>query len=354
LFPFLYPGESKYSTKVFARPSAGKTVNRSEEEMNTFLFILKVLLYGWILSLIELIRIICARCRQNKRREGESEREKRAARVPCIPITHAAFVRPDPLIYSQHHLFKLGIAVTWDNPDIELFLNGVLVSSKELQPATTYEIRARIWNNSFTAPVVLMPVHFSYLDFGVANPNVPISSTKVDVGVKGGPNHPAFAAVPWTTPAQAGVYCIQVKLEPPDDLNWENNLGQENTKVGQSNSPVEFTFKLRNDTDRERRYRFEVDTYSLLLKDPCLEEKDERERERLNRLKQQAPGNFPIPVDWTVEIVPDTPVLAVNDEITIIVTITPPQGFVGTKDFNVNAFHDGGMAGGVTLKVVGS
>jgi hypothetical protein len=76
--------------------------------------------------------------------------------------------------------------------------------------------------------------------------------------------------------------------------------------------------------------------------------------ERLNRLKQQAPGNFPIPVDWTVEIVPDTPVLAVNDEITIIVTITPPQGFVGTKDFNVNAFHDDGMAGGVTLKVVGS
>ena len=64
----------------------------------------------------------------------------------------------------------------------------------------------------------------TFLFVSQPNPNVPIRSTKVDVGVKGGPNHPAFAAVPWTTPAQAGVYCIQVKLEPPDDLNCLEGL----------------------------------------------------------------------------------------------------------------------------------
>jgi hypothetical protein len=47
-------------------------------------------------------------------------------------------------------------------------------------------------------------------------------------------------------------------------------------------------------------------------------------------------------------------VLAPNDQITITVTITPPNGFVGTEVFNVNAFHDNTPAGGVTLTVVGS
>lgn len=320
--------------------------------MRRLLFILRTILYGWILALIELIRLICRRCRQNKRREGESDRDRRAAKVPCVPINEQAYVRPDPLIYAQFYLMKLGLAVTWNNPDIQLYLNGVPVSSSLLQPGTKYEIRARIWNNSFTAPVALLPVHFSYLDFGAGTISVPIDSTKLDLGVKGGPNHPAFASVPWTTPTQAGHYCIQVRLDPPDDLNWENNLGQENTNVGESHSPVAFNFTLRNNTQRQHRYRFEVDTYGIPPPDPCAEKEDDhRRRERLRRHRR---GDFPVPPGWTVEINPDAPVLAPNDEITINVTITPPAGFVGTQDFNVNAFHEGGLAGGVTLTVVAS
>ena len=320
--------------------------------MRTFLAVLRALLYGWILAIIALIRLILRRCRENKRRDGESVRDHRAAKVPCVPIDRPEHVRPDPLIYAQFYLMKLGLAVTWDNPDIQLYLNGLPVSSDLLQPGTAYEIRARIWNNSFTAPVALLPVHFSFLDFGAGTISVPIGSTKVDLGVKGGPNHPAFASMQWITPAQAGHYCIQVRLDPPDDLNWENNLGQENTNVGESHSPVGFKFQLRNNTQRQHRYRFEVDTYRLIPPDPCKEKEDERQRrERLNRHRR---GNFPILGGWTVDISPDAPLLAPNDEITITATITPPDGFVGTEVFNVNAFHEDGAAGGVTLTVVGS
>ncbi|HYE15408.1 MAG TPA: hypothetical protein VD968_13275 [Pyrinomonadaceae bacterium] len=318
--------------------------------MRGLAFILRTLLYGWLLALIELIKKILRRCRAGKRRGGESERDRRSSRVPCVPIDEPAFVRPDPLIYAQFYLMKLGLAVTWDNPDIQLRLNGAPVSSSLLKPATTYEIVARVWNNSFTAPVAAMPVHFSYLDFGAGTVSVPIGSTKIDLGVKGGPDHPAFAAVPWTTPAEPGHYCIQVLLDPPDDINSFNNLGQENTNVGEAHSPAVFTFKLRNDTARERRYRFEVDSYHLVPSGPCRERWGEEERRA--RLQLHARGKHPVPAGWGVSITPDAPVLAPGDEITVTASFEPPNGFAGAQDFNVNALHDDGLAGGVTLTVL--
>src|SRR4051794_36811621 len=73
-------------------------------------------------------------------------RRSRDADSNCIPIRHPAFHRPDPLIYAQYYLMSLGLAVTWDNPDIELRRNGVAVSSSLVQPDTDYEIVARVWN----------------------------------------------------------------------------------------------------------------------------------------------------------------------------------------------------------------
>ena len=67
----------------------------------------------------------------------------------CVPINHPNFKRPDPLIYDQYYLMSLGLAVTWQNPDIEILQGGVPVASTfELLPATSYTIRARIWNSS--------------------------------------------------------------------------------------------------------------------------------------------------------------------------------------------------------------
>ncbi len=162
--------------------------------------------------------------------------------------------------------------MTWDNPDIVLTRQGVVVSSDSLQPATDYEIVARIWNGSMNCPVVSLPVYFSFLRFGIGTTSTSIGKTRkthVDLGVKGGTGCPAFAFMSWTTPAVPGHYCIQVRLAPPDDLVPENNVGQENTMVVPAHSPAEATFALRNETRVTRRYAFRVDAYEIPSAPPC-------------------------------------------------------------------------------------
>jgi hypothetical protein len=58
-----------------------------------------------------------------------------------------------------------------------------------------------------------------------------------------------------------------------------------------------------------------------------------------------------VPAGWQVIIDPDTPSLAPGQSIPITVTATPPGGFIGSQILNVNASHDAGLAGGVTLTV---
>ncbi|MDQ3935545.1 MAG: hypothetical protein M3340_13035 [Actinomycetota bacterium] len=299
---------------------------------------------------MELIRLLRRVWRRKKDRpEG---REGKTARAPCVPIDHPSFVRPDPLIYAQHHLMKLGLAVTWDNPDIQLRRDGAPVSSSLLEPDTDYEVVARIWNASVDGPVVQMPVHFSFLDFGAGTVSVPIDSTQVNVGVKGAPGNPAFTSVMWRTPATPGHYCLQVLLKPADDVNFENNLGQENTDVGHAGSPAHFEFKLRNDTREPHAYRFLVDAYRIPPRDPCARRDPEGARRK--RLAKQAAGNHPLPDGWQVDIDPSNPSLDPNEEIEVAVAITPPDGWSGTQYVNVNAYHEDGPAGGVTLVVQGS
>ena len=310
----------------------------------SILTISRTILYGWIVALIRLLRALLAR-----KPDGRSERERRAARTHCVPIEEPAFVRPDPLLYSQQHLMALGLSVTWDNPDIVLSKNGTPVPSHQLEPGTTYDVQARIWNDSFDAPAINVAVHLSYLDFGIGTTPIPVGTTTIDVGVKGGPNHPAFATVPWRTPDRPGHYCLQVLLDPIDDRDTTNNLGQENTDVGVAHSPVMFRFTLRNDTRRPHRYRFETDAYELGRRPSCDDEKSRRER-----LERHRRGHHPLPAGFHVEIEPATPSLPPGEEVPIDVTITPPFGFVGTQRVNVDAFDEQGPAGGVTLTVVGA
>ncbi len=241
-----------------------------------------------------------------------------------------------------------GLVVTWDNPDIALYRNGALVPSSQLASDTEYEIVARIWNNSTDAPVAMLPVVFSYLSFGIATLSHPIASDTVNLGVKGGPNHPAFARVKWRTPTAAGHYCIQVFLDWFDDANPNNNLGQENTLVRTAHSPADFLFVLRNNTAQRQLYRFEVDTYRL----PRIPYCDPGKRTASGRISEQHNRqNFPVPPGWRVEINPPHPVLAPAEEKSIAVRITPPAGFTGNQGFNVNAFYEHVFAGGVTLYV---
>lgn len=309
--------------------------------VRAFLAFMRAVLYGWLLSLIELCKELREVCRDWKRKTKDPDKPG-----TCHPIDHPAFLRPDPLLYSQRALTAQGLAVTWDNPDIQLLRGGVPVPSSQLETSTTYEVRVRVWNNSLEAPVVHMPVRLSFLDFGIGAQAIAIGDAFADVGVKGSATQPSFVSIPWTTPATPGHFCLQALLDPIDDLDFTNNLGQENTDVAQATSPAEFTFALRNDTRRTRRYRFETDAYAIPALLPCAEAG--APRQRLNRHRR---GNHPLPPGFTVEIDPQAPSLAPDQSIPVRVRVTPPNAFTGRQPVNVNAFHEGGFAGGVTLTV---
>jgi len=316
--------------------------------MKMFLFIVKTLLYGWLVALRLLSRFICDLLKQWCQRFQHGTGPTRRT---CAPINDPAFVRPDPLIYDQYYLSGLGLDVTWDNPDIQLYLNGAPVSSSQLQLVTTYEVLAQIWNNSTEAPAVNMLVAFSFREFGVGTVSVPIGTTRIDLGVKGGPNCPAFARTLWTTPTTPGHYCLQVLLQPVDDSNTQNNLGQENTDVGSAHSSAAFVFTLRNNTDRSHSYKFSIDAYAPGSPVPC-NGSGNPEEDRRARLARHRRGSHPVPAGWQVRIDPEAPSLAPRQATPITVTATPPTGFSGNQTLNVNALHERGLAGGVTLTVM--
>lgn len=328
------------------------------------LAILRALAYEWVFALVALVRRLCELIRLwwSRRDDG---RARKASPSPCNPIDEPAFHRPDPLIYSQYDLMAQGFAVTWDNPDIILRQGGVGPPASSLDPATEYEIVARIWNNSTNAPVVGLPVFFYYLSFGSGVKGHVIGATAVNLGVKGGPGHPAFASMKWTTPPGPGHYCVMVLLVPVDDLNFANNLGQENVNVAKPKSPAEFTFLLRNEKRRDEQFRFEVDTYRLPELPPCdqrqppppfvraSDEQGPRMPETIARTvpRQHDRRNYPIPAGWTVDIAPGEPNLPAGAEMPIRVTLDAPAGFHGRQPFNVNVFDREGFTGGVTLVV---
>lgn len=316
--------------------------------------LLKGLAYGWVVNLIKLFKRFCRSLRGFCRYLQQGGAAK-ADPNRCTAIDNPAFQRPDPCIYDQYYLMSLGLAVTWENPDITLLLNGAPVIETQLLPSTEYTIRAVIWNNSYEAPVVGMPVQFSFLSFGVATTSTPIAATTVDLGVKGGPGCPAVVEVAWITPSVPGHYCIQVQFECFDDANPDNNLGQENTQVVPAASPATFSFTLRNDTKGDKRYSFEFDTYTIPPLPPCpptpVAARISRS-ERLRELRERNDrANFPIPTEWTIDMSPETVTLAAGEERVIAVEITPAATFHGQQPINITASHQDGHAGGVTVLV---
>ena len=304
---------------------------------SNLLSLLRLILYGWIIALCRFLKILC-------RRKGDPHPPK----TGCAPISHPSFVRPDPLLYSQRALIAQGLAVTYENPDISLSFGGVPVGSHELEPGKTYDVTTRVWNNSLVAPAIAMPVHLSFLDFGVGTEPIPIASGTVDVGVKGSVGQPAFVTIPWTTPVTPGHYCLQVLLDPVDDVDRLNNLGQENTDVQAAHSPAEFEFRLRNNTGLARRYHFEFDSYQIPALAECQDVRPDADA--LLRIHRRA--THPVPAGFAVQINPATPMLNPAESVLITVKVDPPAGFLGRQAINVNAFHDQGFAGGVTLTCV--
>lgn len=318
---------------------------------------LKGITYEWILALVAILKSLCKGLKEIFCRPKLPHSEEEEGTKGCAEVSHPSFHRPDPTIYSQTYLMELGLAVTWDNPDISFFRNGVQAPEGALITNTEYEIQATVWNNSFDAPIVGLRVDFSFMSFGVTTTTTPIGSTVVDLGVKGGAKHPAIAKIPWVTPA-VGHHCLVVELFWIDDANPRNNVGHNNTNVVEATSPAVFDFTLRNSTEREHAYRMAADTYTLPDRTDC-------DQVALRKLSKEAKwreiqnlhnrNNFPIPTGWTVEFSPNNVTLAPGQEVVIGVSITPPDTFVGQQPFNVHAIDEQGhFVGGVTVTVTKS
>jgi hypothetical protein len=228
-------------------------------------------------------------------------------------------------------------------------------------------VRATIYNGSNEAPAIGMPVDFSFLSFGVGTVSHPIGTTPVNLPVNGAPGHPATAIMNWHTPKEEGHYCLQVRLNWADDANPNNNLGQENTNVGVAHSPAVFTFPVRNSDVVRNLIHLTADGYALPERADCREVKGERlkrdmaqgdddDRKDAKRLwcaqlaQRHAPDRFPVPQGWAVDIQPNDFVLAAGAQRDVVVTITPPDDFHGTRPININAFDaNSHLLGGVTL-----
>ncbi len=285
------------------------------------------------------------------------------SRNPCMPIPPEVYRRPDPLIYSQHYLMAQGLAVTWNNPDIELREAGVPVSSHDLKPGRTYEIVASIWNGSVDAPAVGLLVQFSYLQFGVGTQKHPIGQTTINLPAKGAAGLPVPAVMLWTTPSTPGHYCLQVELVWGDDANPHNNLGQENVDVKPLNSPrARFEFPVHNPTQLPLALELAADFYALPARLPCerrrvgatnvpaAEERSAREREAMVRHGRRL---FYVPETWRVAVEPAEVSLRPGETRNVVVDVTAPDGFRGRQNININAFAAGELTGGVTLTVEG-
>jgi hypothetical protein len=340
------------------------------------LFFAIFLIFLILIGLFVLSRIISRYVRTRCRKATRDQKGRGSAGyigAPSLKIPSHTYKRPDPLIYSQTYLMSKGLAVTWDNPDILLELNGIEVPSNNLAKDTIYRIKARIWNGSTEAPAVNLLVRFYYLSFGIGTVRNYIGKDFVDLPVKGAPGQPAIAEHDWKTPSQEGHYCLQVELVWPDDANPANNLGQENCDVKALNSPnAVFQFPVRNDSHFSRIIRLEADSYTIPPLLPCnykqleisdkiadlevrmngessgtLTEEGRRSAMLFLRHRREA---YPVPDDCTIEFL-SADVLNLNPEEEQIVTvkISTDRPFVDKQAININAFVESDLIGGVTL-----
>jgi hypothetical protein len=340
--------------------------------VNRMLQLIYGLVIGWLINLARLLNVLSEE-RQRKdrlRKDGEIY-------TKCQPIPPQVYKRPDPLIYSQSYLMSLGLGVTWDNPDIQLYevtssgTRGAPVSSHLLKAGRLYEIDATIYNGSTVAPAMDMPVEFSYLSFGIGTASNAIGTDKVNLPVKGAPGHPANAVIRWRTPREKGHYCIQVRLIWNDDANPLNNLGQENVDVGISASPAAYTFTVGNHDEGAKRIRFEADAYTLGELPECDPEfdperygnirgrvltEDEREAGRSltqRRIRRHLRGSHAIPEGWKVIFSPEAVELKSGEEKSVTAKVTPPDGWTGRQTVNVHGFDNANrLIGGVTLHTI--
>ena len=171
-------------------------------------------------------------------------REKTPYGDPCVVIPGHIAHKPDPCIYDQFLLMQLQQPVTWDNPDVRIFLKGVEQYTYNLTVSTEYDVEVTIHNSSRDKPALGTSVDVHWIEFGAGGQiKHPITIAATDVPVWPGTS---TVAAKWKTPDVPGHYCIEVELSHPDDGNPANNRGWNNTQVYAAHSPVDRDIRIFN------------------------------------------------------------------------------------------------------------
>ena len=164
-------------------------------------------------------------------------REKTPAGDPCVVVPGHLIRKPDPCIYDQFLLMQLNQPVTWDNPDVRIFLNGVEQYTYNLTADTEYDVEVTVHNSSRDKPA---DRHHGRRPLDRVRRRRPDPPSDRRVRARTCRSGPALrssrpSGAPRTTP---GHYCIEVELSHPDDGNPANNRGWNNTQVYAAIPPV--------------------------------------------------------------------------------------------------------------------
>jgi len=153
---------------------------------------------------------------------------------------------PDPYLYSQDDPSTwddpAGEA-TWDNPDIDISLDGVAV--EWMTQNEEHEIVVTVHNNGIIG-ADSTTVILSYAAFGGGVSWSEVGRTTVS------PTHDAPETATFKfTPTLAHGACLRVDLSHPDERDEKkiNNIGYENVNVVEMASPGLGTFHVGNPTD---------------------------------------------------------------------------------------------------------
>ena len=160
----------------------------------------------------------------------------------------------DPYIYSQQDGNTWHLAdgrYTYDNPCIKIYEvdkdnQETYVDSNELVYDRNYKVRIQIYNN---LDVICedVEVTLSWAMFSVSNDwhlITTLGPVEVDVQ-ESSSTEIAEVAIEWS-PGFVGHICLSAKISYLYDENEGNNVGQENTDVGISDSPAESWFLVSN------------------------------------------------------------------------------------------------------------
>lgn len=170
--------------------------------------------------------------------------EKTPEGDPCVVVPGRVIRKPDPCIYDQFLLMQLNQPVTWDNPDVAIFLGGVEQYTYDLKVSTEYDVAITVHNSSRDEAADGTRVEVRWIEFGAGGQ----IRHPIDVLVANVPVWPATDTVTtkWTTPDVPGHYCIEVELFHPNDGNPSNNRGWNNTQVYAAHSAVTGLVRIFN------------------------------------------------------------------------------------------------------------